>query len=323
MDRVAAVEIGGTKAQIAVGTSEGRIERARRGEVDRARGAEGIRAWIEAQLPALLKEAETSGPPARAIGLGFGGPVDSRRQRIIKSHHVVGWSDFPLRDWAEERFGLPAVLVNDSSAAGWGEWKAGAGRGTDVFFYMNVGTGIGGGIVIGGRLLDGQGFGAGEIGHSYVPVGASGAWNGRGKPPILEALCSGLSLEERVRKAADLKGDSPLARLAQGDPARIRGTLIAEAARAGDPVARAEIERTAGWLAYALSNVIALFHPQRIAIGGGVALMGDLLFEPLRKRVLEVAFAPFRDSVEIVPAALGEEMVLVGALLLAADRLRE
>ena len=320
MERVAGIEIGGAKLQIGVGTSAGAIHALRRGQVDPARGAPAIRAWLEAEAPAFLAEARKSGSPPNALGIGFGGPIDSRQGRVIKSHQVAGWGDFPLREWAEEKFGLPTTVANDSSAACWAEWKVGAGAGTQAFFYMNVGSGIGGGIVIGGRLLDGQGFGAGEIGHSYVPVGPAGGWDGVDKPPVLEALCCGWALEERVRQAVDLSGQSPLARLCQGDLQRIQGPLIAEAARAGDPVARAEIERTAEWLAYGLANAIALFHPERIAIGGGVALMGELLLAPLREHVRRVAFAPFRDTVEILPAALGQEMVVIGAMLLAAGQ---
>lgn len=309
----AAVEIGGTKLQAAIGTGDGTIRKTVRATVAPEGGAEGIRTCIVDLLESLL--GETARDNIAAIGVGFGGPVDSRTGTILVSHQIAGWEGFALTPWFEERFGLPTVVANDSNAAGWAEYRLGAGRGTQNFVYNNIGSGIGGALIIGGKLYDGQHLGAGEIGHTLVPDWTSSM---PGAVARLEDLCSGWAIERRVRAWKSLPTWSALARLCQGDPKRLSCALLAEAARAGDPTALSEIDRVARTVAIALANVITLFSPERIALGGGVALMGDVLLEPLRKYVRHLAFGPYRGHFEIVPCALGEAVVLSGALLLAS-----
>ncbi|HNR30129.1 MAG TPA: ROK family protein [Candidatus Hydrogenedentes bacterium] len=308
-----AVEIGGTKLQVALGRPDGTILATRRGAVDPAGGAAGILAWIEGETHRLI---DATGTQPTGIGVGFGGPVDSATGAVLVSHQIAGWEGFALRPWFEDRFHAPAIIANDANAAGWAEYCLGAGRGTRYFCYMNIGSGIGGALILDGRLLDGQGRGAGEIGHTYVPDWRSGA---PGAADKLEHLCSGWAIEQRLRARRDYPPDSPIMRLCNGDPAAIDCAALAEAARAGDPDALDEIDRVADSVGIALANVITLFHPERIALGGGVSLMGDVLIAPVRRNVARRVFGPFRDRYEIVPCALAESVVIVGALLLAAE----
>jgi len=309
-----AIEIGGTKLQAALGTPDGAIAVTERGTAPAGQGADAILAWFADTVPGLLARAAAEGAPATGLGVGFGGPVETATGKVLVSHQVAGWEDVPLKAWFEDRFGLPTTVANDSNAAGWAEYCCGAGRGTRHFCYMNIGSGIGGALIIDGRLLDGQGRGAGEIGHTYVPDWTAAAPGVAGK---LEHLCSGWSIEKRLRASGGFASDGALHELCEGDADRVTCELLAEAARQGDPFALEAIDEVAQGLAVALSNVITLFHPERIALGGGVGLMGEVLLDPLRRHVAGRVFGPFRDRYAIVPCALGESVVLVGALLLA------
>ena len=311
---VLGIEIGGTKLQAALGTSDGEILARERGKAPADEGAEAILKWFDGAVPALLENAASRGRSVAGMGVGFGGPVETATGTVLLSHQVGGWEGRPLKVWFEDRFELPAVVANDSNAAGWAEYCLGAGRGTRHFCYMNIGSGIGGALVIDGKLHDGQGFGAGEVGHTHVPDWTSPE---PGAADKLEHLCSGWSIERRIRSTAAFAPGSALHRLCEGDRERISCALVAEAARQGDSECLEAIDRVAQTAGLALANVITLVHPERVAIGGGVALMGKVLLEPLRRYVDEKVFSQFRGRYEIVPCALGESVVLAGALLLA------
>ena len=311
---VLALEIGGTKLQAALGTRDGRIVARERGAARPAEGAGAILAWFDESVPKLLDAAKSRGARVDGIGVGFGGPVETATGKALVSHQVGGWSGYPLKEHFGSRFGLPVFVGNDSSVSCWGEYVCGAGRGTRTFCYMNIGSGIGGGFVINGVLHDGQGFGAAEIGHTYVPD-RTGA--GPGAFDKLENLCSGWSIEKRLRTSCSLDAGSPLHRLCGGDPQHITCALLGEAAHEGDPAAVGAIDDAARGIGLALANVITLIHPERIAVGGGVSLLGDVLIGPVRKHVDALCFGAFRGKYEIVPCALGEDVVLVGSLLLA------
>jgi len=311
---VIGVEVGGTKLQVALGTRQGKIVRLRTERACPEAGAQGIRAQIESLVRRLLEEAGRNGP--EAIGVGFGGPVDSAAGTVLVSHQVEGWSDFPLRQWFEDHFGLPCLVENDSNAAGWAEYRCGAGRGARNMIYMNIGSGIGGAIIIGGTLYNGQGRGAGEIGHTYVP----NLWStskDEASADKLENLCSGWAIERRLRAIGQIPEGSPLAELTGGQIERITGPILAEAAARGDRLVLETLNCAAQMLGVAIANVVTLFHPERFVVGGGFAQMGEPLFERLRWAVEGHVFAPFRGRYEILPAQLEQNVVLVGALLLA------
>lgn len=308
---VLGIEIGGTKLQAARGHSDGAIVELITGSVDPSKGAEAILEWIEATVPRLIPAGNQ---PVSAIGVGFGGPIETATGTVLTSHQVGGWSGFPLRAWFEEKFGLPTVVANDANASGWAEYLRGAGRGTRHFCYMNIGSGIGGAFVLDGKLYDGQGLGAAEIGHTYVPDWTSPQ---PGAADKLEHLCSGWSIERRVRASAVLDPRSLLSDLCGGDPRRINCAILADAARDGDEYARHVIDQVAQSVGLAIANVVTLIHPERVALGGGVAQMGDVLLNPVRRYCAERVFEPYRGSFAIVPCDLGASVVVAGAMLLA------
>ena len=153
-------EIGGTKLQVGVVSGRGQLRQLVRLPVDRAAGRAGILRQFTQIIPGILRDY-----PVQAIGVGFGGPVDSGRGRVVRSHQIAGWSGFELRRWFARQFQLPVAVENDSNCAALAEARTGAGRGERVVFYTNIGTGIGGGLVIDGQLYSGR-YGAMEIGHT-------------------------------------------------------------------------------------------------------------------------------------------------------------
>lgn len=317
-DIILGVEIGGTKQQLALGTAAGEVLALRKGQVDPALGGEGIRAWLKAAIPEFISEHAADDAIGRpeAIGCGFGGPIDMERGRVLRSIQVEGWQDFPIRDWLEAAFELPATVDNDSNAAAWGEYVRGFGRGSRHFFYTNIGSGVGGGFVFDGRLYDGQGYGAGELGHTLAPD-----WTapGRGAVDKVENLCSGWSIESRLHTPGYIPATSSLFAQFSGNLDAVTTRDLGEAARAGDAFALAEVGWVARTFGVALVNVLSLTNVERIAIGGGVAKLGEVLLDPIRETVDARAFVSSRGHYEIGVCELGDEIVLVGALLRAAE----
>jgi glucokinase len=321
-DRVLALEIGGTKLQAAIGFDEngGMITRrgaAKRGTAKAQDGAKAILDWFAENVPPLLDEAARAGLRVRRIGAGFGGPVESATGKVLTSHQVEGWSGFEMKPWFEKQFGIETLVFNDSNAAGWAEYRLGAGRGTRTFLYSNIGSGIGGALVIDGKLQDGQGMGAAEVGHMYVPDWES---NFPGATKKLEDLCSGWSIERRQRALDDPPPDSPLGKLCGGKSDAITCAMLGEAAKLGDMCARQELDSVAQSGGLALANVVTLVHPEKIALGGGVSLMGGILLTPVARWANHYVFGPFMNTFAILPCQLGENVVLAGSLLLAGAK---
>jgi glucokinase len=314
------IEIGGTKLQIGVGPGDGTLRGLWRRDVEPDRGAEGIRAQIESAVPQLLTQARLVRTDLRGVGIGFGGPVDDATHTVIKSHQIEGWDGFPLAGWISDLIGLPAVLGNDADVAGLAEALFGAGKGLSPLFYVTVGTGIGGGLIIDGKIHRGVGRGAAEIGHlavwHFTPQAAR-----RGP---LEALASGWGIVATAEELLTERRDVDcLLRHLQQTQGEITAQDVAHAARQFDPIAREALHIALEELAFGLCQVIALICPRRIVIGGGVSLMGeDLFFGPLRKLVADHVFKPFADCYDIQAAALGEEVVVHGALALAHEEWR-
>ena len=302
------IEIGGTKLQLALGQGDGNLTALWRGAVDASRGSEGIRQQIIAAVPKLLEQAGVDHGALRCAGIGFGGPTDDATRTVIKSHHIQGWDGFPLADWVSELLGgIPTVLANDADVAGLGEALFGAGKGLSPAFYVTVGTGIGGGLIIDGEIYRGVGKGAAEIGHLRV---------GR-DDEILEYYAAGWGIAEAARRS--LSNSAILA--VAGNRDSITAYHVGQALRAGDRIAQGIMGNALDALSTGICHVIALLCPRVVVIGGGISLLGEeLFFAPLRERIARRVFSPFAGLTDIVPAALGEEVVLHGALALAHQR---
>jgi glucokinase len=315
------VEIGGTKLQLGLGAGDGVLKALWRETVDVQDGPEGIRKQIARAVLELLDRAKVEQSSVRGIGIGFGGPVDDSTKSIIKSHQIEGWDGFPLAAWISTLVGLPTVLGNDADVAGLAEALVGAGRGVSPVFYVTVGSGIGGGFVINGEIYRGTGRGAAEIGHLKIVRLKEG--NREEKP--LEEYASGWAIAASARQAIEegQGAGSLLQRYLEEKSGNLTAQDVGIAANQGDSLASSILEQAIGALASALCHVIALLCPRRIIIGGGVSLLGEkLFFERLRQEVSEREFKPFASCYDIVPAALGEEVVVHGAIALAGQKLR-
>ncbi|MGC8737741.1 MAG: ROK family protein [Candidatus Hydrogenedens sp.] len=308
------IEIGGTKLQVVLGDEKGNIYHLERGTVQKDWQSREILDWVTETTKNQIQKAEQEGQRVQSIGIGFGGPVDSVEGKVLISHQITGWQGFPLRQWFEDTFSIPTVLANDANSAGWAEFVCGRGKGTRNFFYMNIGSGIGGALIIDGKLHDGQGLGAGEIGHTYVPDWTQ---EERGAYNKLENICSGWSIERRLQTENYVPQKSSLWAKTGGNLNLMTCVLLGKCAEEEDSFACEELDRIAQSVGIAISNVITLFHPEKIALGGGVSLMGDVLLNRIRAVVDRLVFTPFRNQYEISPCELGEQVVLVGALLLA------
>ncbi len=299
------IEIGGTKLQLGIGTGNGILEGQIRAGVEVKKGAEGIRQQIIQLIPDLLSQMNLNIRAIRGIGIGFGGPLDSKQQKIIKSHQILGWDDFPISEWLSNQVQKPVVAGNDADVAGLAEAHFGAGKGASPIFYITVGSGIGGGFIIDGQIYQGVGRGAAEIGHLQLgPLFSSEMISASNNLEVLEKRASGWGIASHAQRLLnDPNITSPQVWL-----------LADQNNRAAQQVIGAALDA----LALAICQVIALLCPARIVIGGGVSLIGEKhFFEPIRDRVEKWVFPPFRDLFQIVPAALGEEVVLHGGIALA------
>jgi glucokinase len=299
-----AIEIGGTKLQLALGRGDGVIsdQHIVRSVVTPEHGGEGIRQQIESALPQLLKQAGVEKQSIKGVGVGFGGPTDDETQSVIKSHHIHGWDNFPLATWLTELTGLRTVICNDADVAGLGEAEYGAGKNLSPIFYMTVGSGIGGGLIINGEIYRGVGKGAAEVGHVRPNISRNGVHSSL-SGEILEAYASGWSIGKRGSEALGKK---------------LTGAEVTQAVQAGDKVLANVLDEAVQALAEGICTVIKLLCPRRIVIGGGISLSDpNYFFVPLRKYVAERGFAAFAEITDIVPAELGEAVVLHGAIALA------
>lgn len=313
---VLGIEIGGTKLQAVIGRTDGEFLYIKRGSVDPGKGAHGVLEWMKKSVPEVLLKAKELGEQISCIGIGFGGPVDEKNGRVIKSVQVKGCDNFELKKWCEEKFHLPTFVYNDSSAACWGEYCFGSGRNTDNFFYTNVGSGIGGGIVIHGKLYNGQGYGAGELGQTYIP---DGTVENVGKEEKLENLCSGWAIEKRLRNSEEVTFSNTLMQLCGGKKENLDCRMLGVAVKDNDPIAIKLLDNITNSIGIAISNVISLFGPECVAIGGGVSLIGDEFIDRVRKSVEQHEFISSHGHYKVCRCELDEKIVPAGAIKLAEE----
>lgn len=302
-------DIGGTKTAYALSDTQGRILARHRAPTvfsgDPRRDVQRMAAEALGLLEQTRAEAGTSaGGPLVAAGASVPGPFDPERGLLLHPPNMHGWDEVPVRDWLAEALGCPVRLENDANAAALAESRFGAGRGHAHVVYLTMSTGVGGGLILDGRIHRGAGCGAGEVGH--VPIEWPGERCGCGMRGCLEAYVGGLNWMKRLQSVTP--EDSVVAQLA-GGRAHVRPEHVVEAARAGCAFALAEFERFNSYLARGIAQLIFTLDPSVIVLGTICVAAGeDLCFAPLREKVRERLWPHYGETLQIVPAALGEDL---------------
>jgi glucokinase len=313
---VLALDIGGTKLAAGVVDGSGRIHSFVVAPSDADRGPQqGLERLFELGWRAIA-ESGVEWAAIQAVGIGAGGPLDARRGVLLAPPHLPGWRDVPVTELAERAYGRSAFLENDATAAAAGEHRYGAGVGTRHMVYLTISTGVGGGVILDGRLYRGAMGNGGELGH--VTVDCDGRpCRGCGRTGCLEAYVSGTSIAERAREALAVTEEPSI--LAAAD--EVTAAHVAAAAKAGDPLGRGVWDETLDALACGLTSIVNLFEPELVVLGGGVMRAGEQLLGPVRESVRANAMGPAGQGARIVQASLGDRVGVVGAAAIVYDRI--
>jgi glucokinase len=310
---VLSLDIGGTKLAVAVvtpdGTTHGLI-------VEPTSKEQGPDAVLSRLFTIGHRSIAASGfADVAAVGISCGGPLDAANGVLTGPLHLPGWVNVPVTRLAGAEFGVPAVLENDATAGALGEFRYGAARDARTMVYLTISTGIGGGAVVDGALHRGAAGNGGEFGHILVRTGGRTCLCGR--QGCLEAYASGTSIAERAREAVAIRGNhSTLTQLAE-----IEAEDVVAAAQDGDPLALRLWEETIDALGVAITDLVNVFEPNLVVLGGGVTRAGAFLLNPIRERVAHDAMRPAANVARVVLAGLGDEVCVCGAGAAAFDYL--
>lgn len=294
------VDIGGTSCSVCIGDAGAEI--IERCEIATGVGASGARRTLDELATAARRLAE--GHAIAATGISCGGPLDATAGVILNPPNLSGWEDTPIVRLLEQAAGVPASLENDANAGALAERRFGAGQGASNLVFLTFSTGMGAGLILGGRLHRGAGGLAGEVGHVRL---AEDGPPGYGKRGSFEGFCSGPGLARQLADELDI------------DPSRLTGRDVVERARAGDAAARRVVVASGARLGQALAALIDVLNPEVIVVGGMGSRLGDLLLGPAREVVAVEAIPAAGAACRIVPAALGERIGDVAAICVALE----
>jgi glucokinase len=319
---VLGIDIGGTNLVVGCVAEDGS---ALHGLASAPTHAEAGASDVLDRLVALARQAmeatrrEVSGAEIVGLGVGAPGPLDTRRGVVLLTPNL-GWVDFPLRQLIHDRLGLHAELDNDANCAVLGEWWVGAARGSRHAIGLTIGTGIGGGIILDGKLYHGASDVAGEIGHTTIET--EGRRCKCGNYGCLEAYASGPNIALRAVEELEAGAESRLPGMVDGRLDRITAQTVYEAAHAGDELALEVVNDTARFLGIGVANLLNVFNPEVVVVCGGVTLAGDHLFVPLRRETARRAFKPAVAACRIVPGELVGTAGVYGAAKVFLDARR-
>jgi glucokinase len=315
---VLSIDLGGTKIITAIISNSSQVIAK---EYQLTLADEGPQSVIERMFSAIdhiLSLRNMNSSPLASISIAAAGAIDFDKGLITSSPNLPGWHDVPLRDIVKEKYRVNTLIINDASAAALGEHRLGAGRGVSNLIYLTVSTGIGGGIIINGKLYSGQRGSAGEIGHMTIDV--NGPRCNCGNIGCFEVLASGTAVAKEAIRRIRQGERSSLIEIVAGKIENITAEKVEVAARGGDSLASEIISRAATYLGIGMVNLVNIFNPEMIIVGGGMSNMGDLLLNPARQVVKERAFQLAAQAVRIVPAQLGEDAGVLGAAIFAFEQ---
>jgi len=311
-----AADLGGTKILSVVADEEGNILGEDRRATEVSEGPQTGLERIAASLEAALAGAGLGREDLRAAGVCSPGPIDPARGVLPEASNLPGWIDVPIRRYLSDRLGVPAILEHDATAAAYGEFVYGAGRGCRNIVYITVSTGIGGGLVLDGRLYRGASGAAGELGH--ITIDADGPLCFCGKPGHVEGLASGRAIAGQA-EAVLARGGSPLlARLAQ-DEGGLTAATVHRAADAGDPEAIRILRRAGYYLGIGLAAYVDIFNPEVIIIGGGLRHIRDHYLGPAEQEMRRRAMGESLKVVRLAEAELGDYSGIMGVVALLRE----
>ena len=315
---VLAIDLGGTKIITAIIANSGQVMAKEYYLTLADEGPQSVIEKIFSAIDRLLSLRNIGSSQLASISIAAAGAINFDKGLITSSPNLPGWDAVPLRDIIKEKYRVITFLINDASAAALGEHRLGAGRGVSNLIYLTVSTGIGGGIIINGKLYSGQSGGAGEIGHMTIDV--NGPRCNCGNTGCFEVLASGTAVAKEAIRRIRQEERSSLIEIVAGKIENITAEKVEVAARGGDSLALDIISRAAIYLGVGMVNLVNIFNPEMIIVGGGMAKMGDLLLNPARQVVKERAFQLSAQAVRIVPAQLGEDAGVLGAAIFAFEQ---
>ncbi len=315
------IDLGGTKILTAVIDAAGKMLSRDHSVTPAAEGQEAVIEAIMESTKRSLSEAGMTSEDLTAVGIGAPGLSNPETGILYTSPNLPGWHDVPLRDIISKEFGKTTYLINDGSAAAVGELYFGAAKRARDFIYITVSTGIGGGIVVNGEIYAGSTGTAGELGHMVIDddgplcnCGNTGCW---------EMLASGTALASEAKRIIERGTDTTILDYAGGNIEKVKAEAIHEAAVAGDDLANRLIARNAYYLGVGLANLINIFNPEVIVIGGGLSNIGDLLLLPAYEEAGRRAFKQSYQSMHFTLADLGRNSGVIGAAAYALERSRK
>ncbi len=315
---VLAVDLGGTKIIAAVVLSDGKV-------VSRSyclsmadKGPKAVVDRVLAAIGGAVAKAKLEITELIGAGIAAAGILDTKRGIVTTSPNLPHWCDVPLRDIVADKLGIVTYLINDADAAAIGEHRFGAGKGVKNLVYVTVSTGIGGGIIINGELYSGINGCAGELGH--MTIAAHRRRCHCGNFGCLEAMASGWAIASEAVRRLRRGETSSILDLVDGKLESITAETVALAAKRGDRLACDIVAEAANYLGIGLANLVNIFNPELIVIGGGLSKMGDMLLEPARKVVRERAFGLPARTVRIVRARLGSNAGIIGVAAYVFER---
>ncbi len=269
-------------------------------------------------MTAVLAGAGTTFADIEGIGIGSPGPLDAKSEIILRAGNIPHWIEFPLASVISSRTGKRTFIQNDANLFALGEWWKGSGQGCDHFFAMTLGTGIGGGAIINGKLLTGFNNNAAEVGHTSIDYNGYQCWCGQ--KGCIELYSSASGLVRITREELSNEHVHSLLEPYREKPKELTAKIIFEAASAGDAFARAMFDTAGYLLGICIVNTLNILNFKRVAIGGGLAQAGDFILEPARRALRERGFSTYSGQVEIVPAILLQTAGILGAAKLVIDK---
>lgn len=309
------IDVGGTNVKIALVDDNGKIIYSNSVPTYAKMGYEYTVNNIKQAIRDLMKETNTTTSDIEGIGFDFPGQVDCKTGVVKLAPNIPGWVNVPIAQMIEDEFHIPTRIDNDVRCAALGELKFGAGKGCENFICITVGTGIGSGIVINGKVVRGATNAAGELGHIKLQMNG-GPICGCGDTGCLEAFASGPAIVAMAQEYIKGGKSTKFREMAAAEGGEITPYMVAKAAEEGDPVAKRVFEIVGEYIGIGLTSVINLLNPEKVIIGGGVAESGELLLAPIRKTIKERAMVVAGNAVEIVPAQLGNSAGVIGASML-------